>query len=59
MNNSDEQKFIDALQKFGFVKHLRGSKSKKFKHTNDGGSLHNSHLHSSFDEDSVIIVKEK
>lgn len=40
-----EQKFIDALHKFGFDYQLRGHAKKKFKNTT-AKSHHNSHLHS-------------
>ncbi|OEK09820.1 hypothetical protein A8C32_09930 [Flavivirga aquatica] len=41
-----EQKFINAMHKFGFLSQLRGSGKKVFSHTSDGGKLHNNHLHS-------------
>lgn len=58
LNDADEQKFINSLVKFNFNIHLRGSNSKKFTHTTDGGALHNSHLHSSFNESTITEVKD-
>jgi len=46
LNDSDEQKFINAMHSYGFETQLRGTKKKKFTHTKDGGKLHNNHLHS-------------
>ena len=46
LNDVDEQKFINAMHKFGFTSQLRGKKKKIFTHTSDGGKLHNNHLHS-------------
>ena len=61
LNDSDEQKFINGLHKFGFAKHLIGPSKKKFKHTTrdkvSNGQLHDSHLHSSFDEKIIKIIK--
>jgi len=45
-NNTKDQEFIDAMHKFGFKSILRGKSKKAFNHTNDGGKLHNNHLHS-------------
>ena len=58
LDDVNEQKFINAMVKFNFNKHLRGANKTIFTHTDDGGSLHDSHLHSSFDETSILIVKE-
>ncbi|MFL0086028.1 hypothetical protein V2754_09320, partial [Tenacibaculum maritimum] len=46
LNDKDEQKFINAMHKFGFTSQLRGSSKKKYTNTTDGGKLHNNHLHS-------------
>lgn len=55
-----EQKLIDAFNKFGITKQLRGSKKKAFAHTLDGKALHNSHLHSGIiQSDKIKIIKEK
>jgi hypothetical protein len=55
-----EQKLINAFNKFGITKQLRGSKKKAFTHTTDGKALHNSHLHSGIIAAGKIkIIKEK
>ena len=46
LNNTEEQKFINAMHKFGFKEQLRGKSKKAFTHTSNGGKLHNNHLHS-------------
>ncbi len=46
LNDTDEQKFINAMHNFGFDTQLRGSSKKEYTHTSDGGKLHNNHLHS-------------
>ncbi|WP_338815822.1 hypothetical protein V9L05_24155 (plasmid) [Bernardetia sp. Wsw4-3y2] len=46
IDNERQQKFINAMYKFGFSTILRGSAKKKFDHTKDGKALHNNHLHS-------------
>lgn len=46
LDNTREQQFIDAMKKFGFISQLRGANKKKFNNTGNGGTLHDSHLHS-------------
>ncbi|WP_294288467.1 hypothetical protein [uncultured Chryseobacterium sp.] len=59
LDDAREQKLIDAFNKFGITKQLRGNKKKAFNHTSDGKSLHNSHLHSGIiRSDKIKIIKE-
>lgn len=55
LKDSDEQKFITAMNNFGFNKQITGKDKKKFDNAiqEKKGSLHNSHLHSRFNK-SVI-----
>ncbi|QXP54514.1 hypothetical protein H0I25_10480 [Cellulophaga sp. HaHa_2_95] len=46
LNDTDEQKFINAMHDYGFDTQLRGKEKKEFTHTDDGGKFHNNHLHS-------------
>lgn len=57
-SSNDEQRFINAMHNYGCIKQLRGSTTHKYTHTLPGGNLHNSHLHSEFDENKVIIIYE-
>lgn len=57
-NRSMQQTFITAMHKFGCNRQLRGRNTYKYKHTWDGGALHNSHLHSEFDESKVKVIYE-
>lgn len=57
-NRSLQQTFITAMHKFGCNRQLRGRNTYKYKHTGDGGALHNSHLHSEFDESKVKVIYE-
>lgn len=60
LDDTREQKLINAFNKFGITKQLRGSKKKAFNHTTDGKALHNSHLHSGIiAADKIKIIKEK
>lgn len=59
LDDTREQKLINAFHKFGITKQLRGSKKKAFTHTTDGKKLHNSHLHSGIIAPGKIkIIKE-
>ncbi|PZX93686.1 hypothetical protein DOS84_09770 [Flavobacterium aquariorum] len=56
-----DQSFIDAIIKFKFTEVLVGNNHycKQIKNAEDGGALHNSHLHSgNFNNDSIIISKK-
>ena len=60
LDDTREQKLINAFNKFGITKQLRGSKKKAFTHTTDGKALHNSHLHSGIiSADKIKIIKEE
>lgn len=58
LNNADEQKFITAMNKFGFNKQVTGKDKHTFEHAikEKRGTLHNSHLHSGFNETFVKIM---
>ncbi|MFL0077569.1 hypothetical protein [Tenacibaculum maritimum] len=56
-----DQKIINAMDKFHFAKILVGNKKyfSDFDNCEDGGSLHNSHLHSGdFDKNNVKVIKK-
>ena len=52
LNDKDEQLFITAMKKFGFNKQITGRNKKVFSDAiqERKGTLHNSHLHSGFNE---------
>ncbi|MFD2907370.1 DUF4280 domain-containing protein [Flavobacterium ardleyense] len=56
-----DQAFVDAVIKFKFTEVLIGNNTycKKIKNAEDGGILHNSHLHSGNFNESSIIKLEK
>ncbi|KAB1068400.1 hypothetical protein F6U93_06780 [Tamlana haliotis] len=59
-DQNKDQKIIDAMKKFHFNERLIGSKKyfENFNNASDGGSLHNSHLHSGeFDNNKIQIIK--
>ena len=58
LNNKDEQLFITAMKKFGFNKQITGRDKKVFSDAiqEKRGTLHNSHLHSGFNEAVVKII---
>lgn len=58
LDDKNEQIFITAMNKFGFNKQVTGKNKKKFKNAiqEKKGTLHNSHLHSGFNELFVKIV---
>lgn len=58
LNDKDEQLFITAMKKFGFNKQVTGRNKKVFTDAiqEKKGTLHNSHLHSGFNEAVVKIV---
>ena len=58
LNDKDEQLFITAMKKFGFNKQITGRNKKVFSDAiqEKKGTLHNSHLHSGFNEAVVKIV---
>ncbi|MFL0261033.1 hypothetical protein V2762_13885 [Tenacibaculum maritimum] len=56
-----DKKIINAMDKFHFAKILVGNKKyfSDFDNCEDGGSLHNSHLHSGdFDKNNVKVIKK-
>ena len=55
LNDKDEQKFINAMNKFNFKKQIIGKDKKKFDNAiqEKKGNLHNTHLHSEFESSSV------
>ncbi|CAA0236272.1 hypothetical protein NACSLCCMFF_520010 [Tenacibaculum maritimum] len=56
-----DQKIINAMDKFHFAKILVGNKKyfSDFDNCEDGGSLHNSHLHlGDFDKNNVKVIKK-
>jgi hypothetical protein len=56
-----DQAFVDAVIKFKFTEVLVGSNNycKQISNAEDGGALHNSHLHSgNFNDESIIIKKQ-
>ncbi|OEK08562.1 hypothetical protein A8C32_03685 [Flavivirga aquatica] len=56
---TEDQKIINAMKKFHFTERLVGNKKyfNGFKNSSDGGSLHNTHLHSGlFDDGKIKIV---
>lgn len=57
--NDDEQNFINAMHKFNFNKQITGKNKKKFDNATQEtkGTLHDSHLHSGFDDSSVKEIK--
>ena len=61
LNDTDEQTFITAMHKFHFTKQITGKNKKTFQYAikeKVDPPLHNSHLHSGFDETSVQEIKE-
>lgn len=60
LDNINEQKFIDAMHKFNFNKQITGKDKKRFNNATpeQRGTLHNSHLHSGFNESSIKEVKK-
>lgn len=60
-NIDKDQKFVDAVIKFKFTEVLVGNDDycKKIKNASDGGTLHNSHLHSgNFSDDKITVIKK-
>lgn len=59
LNDDDEQNFINAMHKFNFNKQITGKNKKKFDNATQEteGTLHDSHLHSGFDDSSVKEIK--
>jgi hypothetical protein len=59
LKDVDEQKFINAMHKFNFNKQITGKDKKKFDNATQEtkGTLHNSHLHSGFDDSSIKEIK--
>ncbi|OCG21609.1 hypothetical protein A9G11_08015 [Gilliamella sp. wkB108] len=59
LNDADEQKFINAMHKFNFNKQITGKHKKKFDNAiqESKGTLHDSHLHSGFDESLIKVIK--
>jgi hypothetical protein len=59
LKDVDEQKFINAMHKFNFNKQITGKDKKKFDNAiqETKGTLHNSHLHSGFDDSSIKEIK--
>jgi predicted chitinase len=59
VSHAREQKFINALMKFGMSKQLVGP-GMGYANTGDGGHLHDSHLHSGrIPAGKVIVIEEK
>lgn len=57
-----DQAFVDAVIKFNFTEVLVGSNNycKQINKAEDGGALHNSHLHSgNFNNESIVIKKQQ
>ncbi len=60
-NIKKDQSFVDSVVKFNFTEVLVGNNDycKKLNNAQDGGTLHNSHLHSgNFSDKSIKIIKE-
>ncbi|SIP92165.1 hypothetical protein SAMN05421682_101342 [Chryseobacterium indoltheticum] len=60
-NLGNDQKFIDSMKFFHFRERKAGNNPyfKKLKNVNDGGDLHDNHLHcGSFDESKIKVIKE-
>jgi hypothetical protein len=59
LDDSNEQKFINAMNKFGFNKQITGKNKKIFENAikEKSGTLHDSHLHSGFNENFVEIIE--
>lgn len=59
LNDDDEQNFINAMHKFNFNKQITGKNKKKFDNATQEkkGTLHDSYLHSGFDDSSVKEIK--
>jgi predicted Fe-Mo cluster-binding NifX family protein len=59
LTHDKEQKLINAFNKFGMIQQLVGV-GMSFNHASDGGTLHNTHLHSGgISADKVAIIEEK
>lgn len=59
LDDVNEQKFINAMKKFGFDKQITGRDKKKFNNAiqETNGDLHNSHLHSGYNNNFLTIFE--
>ncbi|MWN91128.1 hypothetical protein GQ597_10480, partial [Gilliamella sp. Pra-s65] len=60
LKDVDEQKFINAMHKFHFNKQITGKHKKKFDNATQevGRTLHDTHLHSGFDDSFIKEIKQ-